>query len=107
MLFSSRPRTVSPLLSTLFSVAALWFGATPPQAAPKPTSKTAVKTVAKLKKAAVLSTRKAAPMRNLLPYAKMLDPNLNPYPRSSLHSFADLLEAPAGKRGFLSTQGEH
>lgn len=37
----------------------------------------------------------------------LLDPNLTPYPRSALHSFADLVDAPAGKYGFLTTKGEH
>jgi hypothetical protein len=34
-------------------------------------------------------------------------PNLNKYPRSSLHDFSGLLDAPAGKHGFLSRRGEH
>lgn len=37
----------------------------------------------------------------------LLDPNLTPYPRSALASFEDLLDAPAGKYGFLTTRGEH
>ncbi len=37
----------------------------------------------------------------------LLDPNLTPYPRSALASFEDLLDAPAGKHGFLATKGEH
>jgi hypothetical protein len=41
------------------------------------------------------------------PYAKILDPNLTPYPRTSLHDFSNLLDAPAGKRGFLQSKGEH
>ncbi|MDQ3813292.1 MAG: beta-galactosidase, partial [Armatimonadota bacterium] len=39
--------------------------------------------------------------------APALDPNFTPYPRSSLHNFADLLDAPAGKYGFLKARGEH
>jgi hypothetical protein len=41
------------------------------------------------------------------PAVAVLDPNITPYPRSSLHNFSDLLEAPAGKRGFLQSNGEH
>jgi hypothetical protein len=41
------------------------------------------------------------------PTVAVLDPNITPYPRSSLHNFSDLLDAPAGKRGFLKTRGEH
>jgi hypothetical protein len=37
----------------------------------------------------------------------VLDPNKTPFPRSSLHDFSSLLEAPAGKRGFLQRRGEH
>ena len=37
----------------------------------------------------------------------LLDPNLTPYPRSALHSFSDLLDAPAGKYGFLTASGAH
>lgn len=37
----------------------------------------------------------------------LLDPNKTPYPRSALHDFADLLDAPAGKHGFLTVRGEH
>src|SRR5690349_5397083 len=37
----------------------------------------------------------------------LLDPNLTPYPRSALHSFDELLDAPAGKYGFLTTRGAH
>jgi hypothetical protein len=41
------------------------------------------------------------------PSAPVLDPNLTPYPRSSLWDFSNLQDAPAGKYGFLSTKGEH
>jgi hypothetical protein len=41
------------------------------------------------------------------PTAAVLDPNITPYPRSSLHNFSDLLDAPAGKHGFLKSKGEH
>ena len=43
------------------------------------------------------------------PSAKVpsLDPNFTPYPRTSLNNFANLLDAPAGKYGFLKTRGEH
>ena len=37
----------------------------------------------------------------------LLDPNLTPYPRSALHSFDGLLDAPAGKYGFLTSRGAH
>lgn len=37
----------------------------------------------------------------------LLDPNLTPYPRSALHSFEELLDAPAGKYGFLTARGAH
>ena len=37
----------------------------------------------------------------------VLDPNVTPYPRSSLWDFGKLLDAPAGKRGFMSSKGEH
>ncbi|HEX8833072.1 MAG TPA: hypothetical protein VF719_02665, partial [Abditibacteriaceae bacterium] len=37
----------------------------------------------------------------------LLDPNKTPYPRSSLHDFSNLLDAPAGKHGFLTTRGDH
>ena len=37
----------------------------------------------------------------------ILDPNRTPFPRSSLHDFSGLLEAPAGKRGFVQRRGEH
>ena len=39
--------------------------------------------------------------------APLLDPNLTPYPRSALHSFDELLDAPAGKYGFLTARGAH
>ena len=52
--------------------------------------------------AARMSTRAAR-----FPGAQLLDPNLTPFPRTSLHDFSDLLEAPAGRRGFLTTKGEH
>jgi hypothetical protein len=39
--------------------------------------------------------------------APLLDPNLTPYPRSALHSFDKLLDAPAGKYGFLASKGAH
>lgn len=41
------------------------------------------------------------------PSVAVLNPNVTPYPRTSLHSFGDLLDAPAGKRGFLRTKGDH
>ncbi|HEX8552309.1 MAG TPA: beta-galactosidase [Abditibacteriaceae bacterium] len=37
----------------------------------------------------------------------VLDPNVTPYPRSSLWDFGNLLDAPAGKRGFVTTKGDH
>src|SRR4028118_2101757 len=45
-----------------------------------------------------------APLSQKVP---LLDPNRTPYPRSSLYNFASLLEAPAGKHGFLTTRGGH
>jgi hypothetical protein len=44
------------------------------------------------------------PSRNRTP---LLDPNRTPYPSSSLHDFSNLLDAPAGKYGFLRVKGEH
>jgi hypothetical protein len=41
------------------------------------------------------------------PLSKILDPNQNVFPRSSLHDFSNLLDAPAGKHGFLERRGEH
>ncbi|HVF85254.1 MAG TPA: beta-galactosidase, partial [Abditibacteriaceae bacterium] len=41
------------------------------------------------------------------PHAKTLDFNQNVFPRSSLHSFSGLVDAPAGKHGFLERRGEH
>jgi hypothetical protein len=58
------------------------------------------------KSAASASTRNVAPATRS-PYVKMLDPNLTPYPRTSLHDFSNLLDAPAGKHGFLQSKGEH
>ncbi len=37
----------------------------------------------------------------------ILDPNRTAFPRSSLHNFGSLLDAPAGKYGFLQSKGEH
>lgn len=37
----------------------------------------------------------------------LLDPNRTPYPNSSLHDFSNLLDAPAGKYGFLTTKDDH
>ncbi len=37
----------------------------------------------------------------------ILDPNKTPYPRASLHDFSDLVPAPAGQKGFLTTRGDH
>ncbi len=37
----------------------------------------------------------------------VLDPNKTPYPRASLHDFSDLVPAPAGQKGFLTTKGDH
>ncbi|MBW3635928.1 MAG: hypothetical protein KY445_05600 [Armatimonadetes bacterium] len=39
--------------------------------------------------------------------APILDPNKTPYPRASLHDFSNLVPAPAGAKGFLTTKGEH
>ena len=71
--------------------------------------------IAKAKSAPrVLAKPKAAPkaknpVPRATPYpdAKTLDPNRTPFPQSSLHDFSDLLEAPAGKRGFMTTGGGH
>jgi len=41
------------------------------------------------------------------PDEPILDPNRTPFPRSSLHDFSELLQAPAGTRGFLQRKGEH
>lgn len=46
-------------------------------------------------------------VNSAVPATPLLDPNLTPYPRSALHSFDDLLDAPAGKYGFLTTRGAH
>lgn len=37
----------------------------------------------------------------------VLDPNVTPYPRSSLWDFSNLQDAPAGKHGFMATRGDH
>lgn len=37
----------------------------------------------------------------------ILDPNVTGYPRTSLHDFSDLCEAPAGRHGFLQVRGDH
>ncbi len=39
--------------------------------------------------------------------APILDPNKTPYPRASQHDFSNLVPAPAGQKGFLTTKGEH
>jgi hypothetical protein len=41
------------------------------------------------------------------PSVAVLDPNVTPFPRASLHNFSDLLEAPAGKRGFVTSKNGH
>jgi hypothetical protein len=40
-------------------------------------------------------------------FSQMFNPNTNQFPRSSLHDFSGLVEAPAGRRGFVSTRGDH
>jgi hypothetical protein len=37
----------------------------------------------------------------------VLDPNEAAYPRSSIHDFSNLQDAPAGKHGFLTVKGDH
>lgn len=37
----------------------------------------------------------------------VLDPNKTPFPQSSLQDFSYLLDAPAGKHGFLTAHGDH
>ncbi len=49
----------------------------------------------------------AASNPNLIPPVPVLDPNATIYPRSSLHDFSDLVEAPAGKRGFVESRNGH
>src|SRR5438128_3832799 len=38
------------------------------------------------------------------PFSARLDPNRQLYPDSSLHDMSDLLDAPAGRHGFLTTR---
>ena len=54
-------------------------------------------------KAAALPPPPVAPSSKV----PLLDPNKTPYPRSALNDFTNLLDAPAGKHGFLTTKGEH
>ena len=49
----------------------------------------------------------ASDAANLVPPVPVLDPNAATYPRSSLHDFSDLVEAPAGKRGFVEARNGH
>jgi hypothetical protein len=37
----------------------------------------------------------------------LLDPITNRFPRASAHDFSDIVPAPAGKKGFLKTKGNH
>ena len=39
--------------------------------------------------------------------AQELNPNKTPFPRASQHDFSDLVPAPTGQKGFLTTKGEH
>ncbi|MDF2441182.1 MAG: hypothetical protein JWN98_2166 [Abditibacteriota bacterium] len=50
-----------------------------------------------------------APIISTVPRAgvPVLDPNRTAYPRASMHDFSNLLDAPAGKYGFLQSKGEH
>ncbi|MCS6861385.1 MAG: hypothetical protein NZT92_13805, partial [Abditibacteriales bacterium] len=46
----------------------------------------------------------ALPGAAAAPSLPLLDPNVTPFPQSSLVDFSFLLDAPAGKHGFLTTR---
>ena len=71
------------------------------QTAARPSTPAAVKVAAP--SASTPLTPKYAPS----PTVAVLDPNITPYPRSSLHNFSDVLEAPAGNRGFVESRDGH
>ena len=60
---------------------------------------------------ATSSTRSAVavtPIASLQsPQARLLNPNTNKFPRGSQHDFSRLLDAPAGRHGFLQRKGAH
>src|SRR5690606_36514259 len=64
------------------------------------------KPVATLAAAAKVAAPAPQPKTNS-PSVAILDPNITPYPRASLHNYSDLLEAPAGKRGFVESKNGH
>lgn len=64
-------------------------------------------TPAPAKAASPARSTPAAPKYAASPTVAVLDPNITPYPRSSLHNFSDILEAPAGKRGFIESKNGH